>query len=135
MARADDRKIAARHASCLRIGSAALRRIRSESYAFLQQRLERLGEDDLATLRAHCGVGRARRDDCEEARRRYFRALLISRNYRLYAAGQGPTHWHMDADGGARLLVLQLTGSEPRSGLVIAAQFIPVLLLAPLVAC
>ena len=33
-------------------GRAALRRIRSSRTAFLQQRLERLGEDDLATLRA-----------------------------------------------------------------------------------
>jgi MFS family permease len=62
-----------------------------------------------------------------------FRALLISRNYRLYAAGQGTSligTWMQTVALG--WLVLQLTGSGTSVGLVIAAQFIPVLLLAPL---
>jgi MFS family permease len=62
-----------------------------------------------------------------------FRALLISRNYRLYAAGQGVSlagTWMQTVALG--WLVLQLTGSGTSVGLVTAAQYIPVLLLAPL---
>ena len=62
-----------------------------------------------------------------------FRALLISRNYRLYAAGQGVSlagTWMQTVALG--WLVLDLTGSGTALGLVTAAQFIPVLLLAPL---
>jgi DNA-binding MarR family transcriptional regulator len=44
-------------------GRAALRRIRSSRTAFLQQRLERLGEDDLATLRAALPVLAALSED------------------------------------------------------------------------
>jgi hypothetical protein len=59
--------------------------------------------------------------------------LLISRNYRLYTAGQGVSlagTWMQTV--GLGWLVLQLTGSGTSVGLVTAAQFIPVLLLAPL---
>lgn len=62
-----------------------------------------------------------------------FRALQISRNYRLYTAGQGVSlagTWMQTV--GLGLLVLQLTGSGTSVGLVTAAQYIPVLLLAPL---
>ena len=62
-----------------------------------------------------------------------FRALQISRNYRLYTAGQGVSlagTWMQTV--GLGLLVLQLTGSGTSLGLVTAAQYIPVLLLAPL---
>ena len=69
-------------------------------------------------------------------RRRFdatFRALLISRNYRLYTAGQAVSlagTWMQTV--GLGWLVLQLTGSGTSVGLVTAAQYIPVLLLAPL---
>ena len=62
-----------------------------------------------------------------------FSALLISRNYRIYTAGQGVSlagTWMQTV--GLGWLVLQLTGSGTSVGLVTAAQFIPVLLLAPL---
>jgi MFS family permease len=62
-----------------------------------------------------------------------FRALLISRNYRLYTAGQTVSlagTWMQTV--GLGLLVLQLTSSGTSVGLVTAAQYIPVLLLAPM---
>jgi MFS family permease len=62
-----------------------------------------------------------------------FRALLISRNYRLYTAGQCVSlcgTWMQTVALG--WLVLQLTGSGTSVGLVTAAQYLPVLLLAPL---
>lgn len=62
-----------------------------------------------------------------------FRALLISRNYRLYTLGQGVSlvgTWMQTV--GLGWLVLQLTGSGTSVGLVTAAQYTPVLLLAPL---
>lgn len=62
-----------------------------------------------------------------------FRALLISRNYRLYTAGQGVSlcgTWMQTVALG--WLVLQLTGSGTSVGLVTAAQYLPVLVLAPL---
>jgi MFS family permease len=62
-----------------------------------------------------------------------FRALLISRNYRLYTAGQGASlvgTWMQTVALG--WLVLQLTGSGTSVGLVTAAQYLPVTLLAPL---
>src|SRR5687767_2187263 len=62
-----------------------------------------------------------------------FSALLISRNYRLYTAGQGVSlagTWMQTVALG--LLVWDLTGSGTSLGFVTAAQFIPVLLLAPL---
>ena len=61
-----------------------------------------------------------------------FRSLR-SRNYRLYTVGQGVSlagTWMQTVALG--WLVLQLTGSGTSVGLVTAAQFIPVLLLAPL---
>jgi MFS family permease len=69
-------------------------------------------------------------------RRRFddtFRALLISRNYRLYTAGQCVSlcgTWMQTVALG--WLVLQLTGSGTSVGLVTAAQYLPVLVLAPL---
>jgi MFS family permease len=62
-----------------------------------------------------------------------FRALLISRNYRLYTAGQLVSlcgTWMQTVALG--WLVLQMTGSGTSVGLVTAAQYLPVLLLAPL---
>jgi MFS family permease len=62
-----------------------------------------------------------------------FRALLISRNYRLYTLGQGISlcgTWMQTIALG--WLVLQLTGSGTSVGLVTAAQYLPVLVLAPL---
>jgi len=62
-----------------------------------------------------------------------FSALLVSRNYRLYAAGQGVSlcgTWMQTVALG--WLVLQLTDSGTSVGLVTAAQFLPVLFFAPL---
>ena len=62
-----------------------------------------------------------------------FRALVISRNYRLYTAGQGASlvgTWMQTVALG--WLVLQITGSGTSVGLVTAAQYLPVTLLAPL---
>ena len=60
-----------------------------------------------------------------------FAALTVT-NFRLYLAGQAislPGTWMQTV--AQSWLVLQLTGSGARLGLVAAAQFLPVLLLGP----
>src|SRR5215217_8236786 len=61
-----------------------------------------------------------------------FASLVQSRNYRRYYAGQAVSlagTWMQSVAQG--WLVLQLTGSATAVGLVVALQFVPVLLLAP----
>jgi MFS family permease len=65
--------------------------------------------------------------------RRTFAALLVSRNYRRYFAGQSISlagTWMQTIAQG--WLVLQLSGSGTAVGLVTAFQFVPVMLLGPL---
>jgi MFS family permease len=64
---------------------------------------------------------------------RTFASIRQSRNYRLYYAGQTVSMvgtWMQTVAQG--WLVLQLTGSSTMLGLIVAAQFVPVLLLGPL---